>query len=178
MHCVLFSRLCGLLCLCLSIFLCQVELQLDKIFKHVHSFIRHQKNGIYKGMTTLEFAARLHAVLISVHPFLDGNGRAIAYLSLAIVGLTVDFPIPLLTPERAKLGRFHHMQTQAGTKSKWVAWNGDAIQKLNSPADTIAAYVFGAEEMIRNAPKEMAEPAAWRWVTSIRAAKKLKEVPK
>ena len=128
-----------------------------------------------KPMDSISFAARLHAALISVHPFLDGNGRSIAYFSLALMAAKGDYPMPVLTEDRVKIGRFHHVQLQ-GTGNPTVPWEkvksnsaGGYSHDLNNAGNAIAAYISGALEMLDNLEAGVLtarDKANWEYLTS------------
>ena len=108
------------------------------------------------GMHSLEFAARLHIALVSIHPFTDGNGRTIVYFSLAAAlgGPGTMTAHPAFLMREIAFGRFFGATSPSKEgKPQSIAWRpahkAFLAQRLHSGMDAIATYLIAARRSTR-----------------------------
>ncbi len=89
----------------------EVEAALDAAFtelrKSIASFEQNTEEPSYES-SALRLAAWVHATLIQIHPFEDGNGRACRLLMNAVLIRLGLRPIPLETPRLEYLACLNH----------------------------------------------------------------------
>ena len=83
--------------------------------------------------------------------------------------------MPLLTDERVRIGRFHHIQLQSRTNPT-VPWDkvtstseGGYSHDINTPGNAVAAYIDGALEMLNNLEAgalTASDKANWEFMSS------------
>lgn len=87
-----------------------------------------------KNNHPVEFAALVHLRLVTIHPFIDGNGR-VARLLMNLVLLQEGFPIAVIPPV---------------VRSKYL----EALRKTQGPNASSGVFVSFIAEMVRESQKD------------------------
>ena len=102
-------------------------------------------------MTPLEFGARVHQAIVSVHPFSGGNGRTSMFIGLWLLARGDVFPIPSLDSHLVEFGRCKDL-----VAGPHFLTSPTMASKLPTVVEAINAYAVGARATL----SAMTSPAA------------------